>query len=227
MKITALLPMKANSERVKGKNFRLFGNKPLFKWILDTLEDINFIDEIVINTDAEPQLIEKGFEETKKTRLRKRKKSICGDDVSMNIILKDDIENTKSDLYLMTHTTNPFLSKNTIEDAVAFFLEKTKKENCDSLFSVDKVQERFFDENAKPLNHDLTNLIKTQDITPWFKENSNLYIFTKESFLSSNSRIGKNPIMYEMSSYESLDIDNQHDWDLGISMLKFYDESQK
>ena len=52
MKIVALLPMKANSERVKGKNFKVFGKKPLFRWVLDTLTRISDIDSIVINTDA-------------------------------------------------------------------------------------------------------------------------------------------------------------------------------
>ena len=48
----ALLPMKANSERVKGKNFRDFCGKPLFRWILDTLLAVDEIDQVVINTDA-------------------------------------------------------------------------------------------------------------------------------------------------------------------------------
>ena len=34
-RIVALLPMKANSERVKGKNFRLFNGKPLFSCALE------------------------------------------------------------------------------------------------------------------------------------------------------------------------------------------------
>ena len=42
-KVVALLPIKANSERVKGKNFRMFSGKPLFKWILDTLLSIKDI----------------------------------------------------------------------------------------------------------------------------------------------------------------------------------------
>ena len=42
-RIVALLPMKANSERVKGKNFRPFNGKPLFRWILDTLLSIEQI----------------------------------------------------------------------------------------------------------------------------------------------------------------------------------------
>ena len=56
-KIVALLPMKANSERVKGKNFREFYGKPLFRWILDTLLSVNDIDCVVINTDANQIII--------------------------------------------------------------------------------------------------------------------------------------------------------------------------
>ena len=51
-KIVALLPMKANSERVKGKNFKIFNSKPLFRWMLDTLLAIKEIDQVIINTDA-------------------------------------------------------------------------------------------------------------------------------------------------------------------------------
>ena len=47
-KIVALLPMKANSERVKGKNFKDFNGKPLFRWTLDTLLAIKEIDKIII-----------------------------------------------------------------------------------------------------------------------------------------------------------------------------------
>ena len=50
--IIALLPMKAHSERVSGKNFRLFRGKPLFRWMLDTLLSIDEIAQVVINTDA-------------------------------------------------------------------------------------------------------------------------------------------------------------------------------
>ena len=65
-KIVALLPMKANSERVKGKNFRDFNGKPLFRWILDTLLRVDDIDCVVINTDAREILAEHGLVETDK-----------------------------------------------------------------------------------------------------------------------------------------------------------------
>jgi len=50
--LVALLPMKAHSQRVSGKNFRLLGGRPLFRWMLDALLSIPAIDTIVINTVA-------------------------------------------------------------------------------------------------------------------------------------------------------------------------------
>ena len=110
MKIVALLPMKANSERVKGKNFREFCGKPLFRWVLDTLLSVSEIDLIVINTDARNVLAEKGLYENDRILIRDRNTKICGDMVSMNSVIQDDIENIEADTYLMTHTTNPLLS---------------------------------------------------------------------------------------------------------------------
>ena len=45
--------MKANSERIPGKNMRLFCGRPLFHWILESLNESGVIDEIIINTDSE------------------------------------------------------------------------------------------------------------------------------------------------------------------------------
>ena len=103
MKIVALLPMKANSERVKGKNFKYFAGKPLFLWILESLLKVDKITSIVINTDAREILKENGLIESDKVFLRDRKKDICGDLVSMNLIIEDDINNIDADIFLMTH----------------------------------------------------------------------------------------------------------------------------
>jgi CMP-N-acetylneuraminic acid synthetase len=222
MKVVALLPMKANSERVKGKNFRDFGGKPLFYWILDTLKSVSAIDTIVINTDARYLLLEHGLVEGDRVIIRDRKLEICGDYVSMNLVIYDDIQNINADLYLMTHTTNPFLTKKSIEAAISKFKTALQSGKADSLFSVNKIQERFYDGDAKPINHDPNNLLRTQDLEPWYKENSNLYLFTKESFNRTNARIGKNPMILEMDYYESTDIDTPDDWDLAEAMIEHY-----
>ena len=43
-KIVALLPMKAHSERIPNKNFKKLNGKPLFRWVLDSLIEIESID---------------------------------------------------------------------------------------------------------------------------------------------------------------------------------------
>ncbi len=215
-KIVALLPMKANSERVKGKNFREFNGKPLFRWTLDTLLAIKEIDQVIINTDAREILAENGLVETDRIMIRDRKKEICGDMVSMNLIIEDDVNNVNADIYLMTHTTNPLMTVNTVGGALESFQAQKNSGDADSLFTVDKIQTRFYREDCSAVNHDPDNLLRTQDLEPWFEETSNLYIFTKEAFDKTNARIGENPMMYETSKFESIDIDTPDDWDFAI-----------
>ena len=226
-KIVALLPMKANSVRVKGKNFRDFCGKPLFRWILDTLLAVEEIDQIVINTDARHILAENGLVDTDRITIRDRKPEICGDHVSMNLVLADDLANVPADIYLMTHTTNPLMSADTIRKALAAFIEGQAAGRADSLFTVDKVQQRYYRADCSPVNHDPDNLIPTQELEPWFEENSNLYIFTASSFAKTKARIGKQPMMYEGPYFESIDIDTPADWDFAVVGARFMQEQQK
>jgi CMP-N-acetylneuraminic acid synthetase len=212
-KVVALLPMKANSERVKGKNFRQFNNKPLFRWILETLLEVAEIDQVVINTDARHILAENGLTDSERVMIRDRKPEICGDMVSMNLVLADDFENVDADIYLMTHTTNPLISADTILRALAAFKNAQAESDVDSLFTVDKIQTRFYRADCTPVNHDPDNLVRTQDLEPWFEENSNLYIFTRDSFAKTNARIGVSPMLFESPKFESIDIDTPEDWD--------------
>ena len=216
-KIVALLPMKANSERVPGKNFREFVDKPLFRWILDSLLDIPEIDVVVINTDARHILTENGLSDSDRVMIRDRKPQICGDHVSMNKILADDIENVPADIYLMTHTTNPLLSSSSIREALEEYCRRNATGEVDSLFTVNKIQTRFYRGNGEPINHDPKNLVRTQDLEPWYEENSNLYIFSRESFTATNARIGQRPGMFVTPKFEAMDIDEPEDWDMAVA----------
>ncbi len=218
-KIVALLPMKANSERVKGKNFKNFCGKPLFRWVLDTLLAVDRIDKVVINTDARHILAENGLVDSDRVIIRDRPEAICGDMVSMNKVINNDVENIDSDIYLMTHTTNPLLKKASVEAAIDQYMASVE---CDSLFTVNKVQTRFYDKHVKAINHDPDDLIRTQDLEPWYEENSNLYLFTQESFCKTHARIGVKPIMLETELFESTDIDTPADWELAEVLVEYY-----
>jgi len=220
-RIVALLPMKTNSERVKGKNFREFCGKPLFRWILDTLLEVVEIDQVVVNTDARKILAANDLTGGGRVLIRDRNSSICGDYVSMNTVLADDVADIEADIYLMTHTTNPLMSADTIRTALAIFRQASEADRADSLFTVDKIQTRFYRADGSAVNHDPDCLIRTQDLEPWYEENSNLYIFTRESFAATQGRIGRTPIMFESPRFESIDIDDQDDWDFAVIAARY------
>lgn len=219
--ITALLPIKAHSARVKSKNFRMIAGKPLFRWILDALTSVSEIDKVVINTDASELLAAEGLRHGDYDGcviIRDRPEEICGDFVSMNRVLENDIDNVPSDIYFMTHTTNPLLSPGTIRDMISKYyagLEQGK----DSLFTVNQLQTRFYTKDVHPINHDPDNLIRTQDLPPYFEENSVGYFFSGKSFKETSARIGRSPIMYTTPALESVDIDEITDWFVAESLL--------
>lgn len=204
--------MKAHSERVRGKNFRSLAGKPLFRWILDALLDIDRIALVVINTDARDILAERGLRDSERVLIRDRKPELCGDFVSMNLVLGDDVAAVDAEAYIMTHTTNPLLRSETIVGALNAYRAAVAEGTADSLFSVNKFQTRFYRADGSPVNHDPANLVRTQDLEPWFEENSNLYIFSRASFSLTSARIGLKPLLYETPRLESIDIDDQQDW---------------
>lgn len=142
----------------------------------------------------------------------------------MNLVLADDVANVLADLYLMTHTTNPLMSAGTIRKAIAAFVDARAANAADSLFTVDKVQTRFYRADCSAVNHDPANLIPTQNLETWFEENSNLYIFSANSFAQTKARIGSNPMMFESPFFESIDIDTPDDWDFAVVAARFLQE---
>ena len=98
---------------------------------------------------------------------------------------------------------------------------------ADSLFTVDKIQTRFYREDCSPVNHDPDNLLPTQDLEPWYEENSNLYLFTRESFAATNARIGARPAKFVSPKYESVDIDTPDDWNFAIAVSRYLSEGDQ
>ena len=204
--ISALVPIKENSQRVPNKNIRDLGGKPLFYWILDMLYSIDSINEVAVNTDSD--LIEKEIKNFfPEIKIIFREESVRGDQVSMNKIIGSSLEYLENELVLQTHTTSPFLTRETLLKGLDLAIKEKK-----GVFSVTKLHERIFDKDLNPVNHDVDKLIQTQDLDPYFIENSGFYIFYKKDFDIKKSRISKDSLICETSGYESLDIDTEEDF---------------
>lgn len=217
--ITALFPMKGQSERVPGKNLRPFCGKPLCLWALETLATCHSIKHIIVDTDSKE--IANCVRKIEKVHIHIRPTHLHGNNVPMNKILNcilqhDSIDNVH---YIQSHATNPLITAETIEKAINTYFELLGF--YDSLFSVTKMQMRLYDEVGKPINHNPEILLNTQDLPPIFEENSNIYIFSRTSFaLSGGRRIGMKPYMFSMSKYEAFDIDTEEDFKLAEAALR-------
>lgn len=207
--IVALLPMRHNSERVPGKNYRMFAGQPLFHCILQSLLKCDYVKEIVIDTDSLP-IIEDVTKKFPQVTLIKRPNYLRGATVPMNDIIAWDVSQIEADFYIQTHSTNPLLRSETIKKSIESFLKHYPR--CDSLFSVTRLQTRLWDQKIRAINHDPKILLRTQDLSPIYEENSNLYIFTKGSFEKNKNRIGNKPIMFEIDRQEAIDIDEELDF---------------
>ena len=212
--ITALIPIKRNSQRIPNKNFLEINSKPLFFWIIDSLLNSEFVDEIVINYDDDYTLqeVSKYFDSIK---FCKRPDELLGDDISMNKIIASSLEECTNQSIIQVHTTSPLLKTNTIDKAIKLHLDKKR-----DIFSVNKLYERFYDKDLRPINHDINTLVQTQDLEPLYVENSALYIFTKENFRQNNNRINDKSDIFEVIFPENIDIDNFEDFELARIFLE-------
>jgi len=119
----------------------------------------------------------------------------------------------------MTHTTNPLLSSQTIAAMWNLYQSGANSGKMDSLFTVNRMQTRFYTSEGEPINHDPNNLLRTQDLPPYMEENSVGYFFSAASFAHTGARIGAKPHLYETPSLESVDIDETSDWYMAESLL--------
>lgn len=209
--IVALLPMRHHSERVPGKNYRLFAGKPLYHHIVDHLLACPLISEVLIDTDS-PIIMEDAAKHFPQVRLIERPEHLRADTVPMNDVLLHDVDQAKADYYLQTHSTNPLLSSQTITRALQMFLDHYPM--YDSLFSVTRLQTRLWDSLARAVNHNPAILLRTQDLPPIYEENSCLYVFTRQTLASRHNRIGERPLLFELSRNEAWDIDEEIDFQI-------------
>jgi len=208
-RIVAIVPMRHESERVRGKNYRRLGDRPLFHHIISTLMTCPRIAETVIDTDS-PVIRDDVMREFPAIKVLDRPMELRDGMVPMNDVLLHDVGRIQADFYLQTHSTNPLLRTESVTAAIDRFL--AAQPEADSLFSVTRLQTRLWTSDGEPLNHDPHVLMRTQDLPPVYEENSCLYLFSRDSLERHGNRIGDRPLMYELPREEAWDIDEEIDF---------------
>ena len=210
------IPIKENSQRVPGKNFRNLQGENLYKRCLLKLTDFKvFVDtdskKIISEIQSDPRLDH--------VTVYLRDPDLIGHEVSVCKLIERFIEKhcILGEDICQIHVTSPFLKSETLEGAM-----KMMKEH-DSVVSCNSYQNRLWRKESYgycPVNHNPMKLEQTQDLPVFYEENSLFYIFNSASFLKTLSRIGSKPFFYMCNFPENLDIDTEDDWNLVKSILE-------
>ncbi len=211
MKIVAFVPVRLNSKRVVGKNLKPLGGKPLMCYILETLLKVKAINEVYLycsNEDVKEYLPEG-------VKFLKRPVFLDRDETLGKDIYEEFTKTVDADVYILAHTTSPFIKEKTIENALA----KIVNGENDSAFSAEKIQ-TFAWYDGKPLNYDLKEIPRTQTIQPVYIETSAFFMFKRDVWKVHKQRIGFHPYMAIVDKIEGVDIDWPEDFDMAEKIVE-------
>ncbi len=213
MKVVAVVPMKLNNSRLPQKNTMPFTNgEPLCHYILSTLLTVEGIDEVYVYC-SNPNIrdfIPDGV------KYLQRSDALDQNSTSMTEVLLNFAKDVSADIYVLTHTTAPFISKQSLEQG----LQKVISGKNDSAFSAKKIQE-FLWRDDKPFNYALDNIPRTQDLPPLYAETCGFYIYRSNIITNFHRRIGFKPYIVEVGEIESIDIDEAEDFEIADAIYNF------
>ncbi len=215
MKTVAFVPVKLNNERLPGKNTKRFKNgKPLISYILSTLLTVNEIDEIYVYCSDQTikDYLPSGIQ------FLKRDKRLDLSTTSFNDVLTSFASDVNADIYVLTHATAPFISKESFIRGI----QAVKTGEYDSALSVQKLQE-FIWKNGAPMNYNPKAIPRTQDLDLLYTETCGMYIYKKELIVKEHRRVGYHPYLVEVSKIEACDINNPDDFIIAEAISQIID----
>ena len=135
MKKVAIIPLRAGSKGIPGKNKKKLLGRPLFSWTLGEAIFSN-LDKIYIFTDDEDiiDFVKKEYIWTDKVEIMLRSKESATDTASTEMGMKEFAEriNYNFDILCLLQATSPLTSREDINNC----LDKIINENYDSALTV-------------------------------------------------------------------------------------------
>ena len=218
MKITAVIPVRKGSQRVKDKNLRPFAGTTLLDNKIQMLLKVPEIDEIVVNTNSEAaiELVELDYQGTK-VRAQRREEFYASSQCSGSEFFKHLGEVTDTDLFIYTPCTSPFVKPETVSLCIKTYLKNLKENDYDCVSTVSSVKE-FLWLDGKAMNYDPQNAPNSQNLPDVVALNFGTTIISRENLIKYHNIIGKKPDFVITSDIEAIDIDTPLDFYIAEQM---------
>lgn len=208
MKITAVIPIRTGSQRVKDKNLRPFGDTNLMELKIKTLLQVPELTSIVVNTNSEEAIDIVNKRYRGEVKVHKREEYYASSQCSGSEFFQHLGEVTDTDIFLYCPCTSPFVKPETISQCIKEFL---KSGDCDCVSTVSLVKE-FMWLDGKPVNYDPQNAPNSQDLPNVVALNFGTTVIHKEDLIRNRNIIGKHPKFVITTDIEAIDIDTPLDF---------------
>ena len=216
MRAACFIPIKSNSERVPGKNFRILCGKPLYQHIIENALKAKCFDDIYVDTNSEDVKV---FCKKLGVKIIIRESELAKNTANGNDLLNHHFKlYPEYDYYFQLFATAPFLQPSSIEKAVNSLTCGT---TYDSVLTVLRNQ-GFYWFGSTPINYRPCILPRSQDMSPVYEETTGLYGMSREALQKYHCRIGAKPCLIEVNKFEAVDINTEDDLLLAEFVGKSY-----
>jgi CMP-N,N'-diacetyllegionaminic acid synthase len=215
-KITAVIPTRAGSERVKQKNIRRFGDSSLLEIKIQSmlqLKTLGLIKDIMLNSNCP---ISMEIAERYKIRIHEREERLASSVCDIRDYWRDCATHIETEHMLLAQVTSPFITLKTYKKCVDTYLST----DVDSLITVKKLKEYLWKNNG-PLNYKWPQHPKSQDLP------DNIHYLTfgvclisKKTLSNVGNLVGKSPHFYDLEGLECVDIDTELDFEFAEELYK-------
>lgn len=205
MKTACFIPIKANSERVPGKNLRILNGKKLYQYVSEHVKEAGVFDDIYIDTNSHEIA---DFAEEMDFNVIERKAELAQNTANGNDLLMYHFETYPDyDYYFQLFATAPYMQAKTIRTCFNKLISSEKYDSCFTAIE----NHSFYWFAGTPINYRPGILPRSQDMVPVVEETTGLYGISRESLKRYRCRIGKNPYIHFVSKFEAVDINTEED----------------
>ena len=203
MKLTAIIPVRAGSQRVKNKNIKPFANTTLLDIKIETLKKVQGIDDIIVSSDSQEML---KIAEEHDVNAHVRDEYFASNEVNNSDFMQNLSTIVDEGHIMYSPCTSPLLSSETITEIVS----KYKNNNLRNIVTV-TTQKHHMWLNGKPLNYDPSNAPNSQDLPDIYSINYGCCILSKDD-LYKHKNVVVEPTFHITNEIESIDIDTEFDF---------------
>ena len=215
----AIIPLRAGSKGIIGKNKSKILGRPLYQWVLGEAI-FSDLDEIYVFTDDEDilQQVEKEYTWTPKVKTMRRSSESATDTASTEMAMLEFAErvNYKFDIICLLQATSPLTHRNDINNT----LSKVITERFDSALTVVETKRFIWSLSGKSMNYDYLKRPRRQDFEGIFMENGAVYAANRETFIKNRNRLGGKIGIVKMPEDTLVEIDEPSDWKIASELLK-------